>query len=249
MYEAKQNKEKVSRTIGGGNGARQRVEMTSNRKNNLILESGNVQNHIIQAVSDKGFRNILGTSGYITLAVDRKNLGHTYIVIETRNGVWMYHFRANAVNGLTRFAKMFAWKGTFEEIKKRNDRGKKPQDFINGRSMSFSELKVSGKKAMNIKNKCMNSIGEGLFSLVLSNVGLGNNCFSKVYNILKNAGFQLTWSSYLLSFISPRLAVWLGGGFYDNSNSGNRYKKSTYFPSQRICNPSAMNIRICNPKR
>ena len=218
MYEARQNKKKVSRRIDGGGGARQRRKIDSHRKNPFMVGYATVQQPIIQAVNSSRFRTIYKSSGYITLVVDRKNLGHTYIVIETKEGVWMYHFKANATNSLTKFAKLFAWEGTFEKIERKNDHGRNPQDFIRNRAMSFSELKVSGKKANAIKSLCENAIGRGFFSLALSNIRIGNNCFSKVYNILKEAGFQLTWSSYLLSFISPRLALSLGHGFYDVHN-------------------------------
>lgn len=228
MYEARQNKEKVNRRIDAVGGTRQRRKMENYRKNPFIVGDVTVQHPVIQAVNNNGFRIIRKSSGYITLAVDRKNFGHTYIVIETNEGVWMYHFKTNATNGFTKFAKLFAWKGSFEKIERRNDHGRNPQDFIQRRSMSFSELRVSGKKAKAIKSICERTIGSGFFSLALSNLKIGNNCFSKVYNIIKEAGFQLTWSSYLLSFISPRLALWLGNGFYDKDkkekNSSFSYK-------------------------
>lgn len=226
MYEARQNKEKVSRRIDGGDGARQRMKIDSHKKNPFMVGNVTVQHPIIQAVNGGVFRDFIDEKdGYITLVVDSKNLGHTYIVIETKEGNWMYHFKANATNGLTKFIKLFAWEGTFEKIERRYGHGKNPRDFIANRPMDFSELKVSKEKADTIKSLCENTIGSGFFSLVLSNIRIGNNCFSKVYNILKEAGFQLTWSSYLLSFISPRLALSLGHGFY---NVDDKTTTSTY---------------------
>lgn len=225
MYEARQNKEKVYRRIDATGRSRQRKKMENYRKNPFTVGNVIAQHPVIQAVNSYGFRTIKEeeNNGYITLVVDRKSFGHTYIVIETKEGVWMYHFKANATNGLTKFAKLFAWKGTFERIEKNN--GQDPQPFVKNRDMSFSELEVTKEKAQAIIEKCDSTMGGGFFSLALSNIKIGNNCFSKVYNILKEAGFQLTWSSYLLSFISPRLALWLGNGFYDKES---KEKKSSF---------------------
>lgn len=227
MYEAKQCKEKVSRKIDGGDrGVQQKKKIDNQRKDILLVRKDNVHHMTIQPVNDEGFRTVTNGYGFITLAVDRANLGHTYIIIEKKDGAWMYHFKANANSLLGKASKVIAWEGTFEKIQREGVKGKNSKDFVKQRSMSFQELKVSSVKADTVKQECEKSIGTGFFSLVLSNIKIGDNCFSKVYNILKKSGFQLTWSSYLLSFISPRLALWLGYGFYDVDK---KEKTSTYF--------------------
>jgi hypothetical protein len=178
---------------------------------------------IAQMVHNGNFRDIRGSSGYITLAVDRKNMGHTYLILETKDGAWMYHFRADAKNKFTSMVKLITWYGSFEEIKRNpvTARGKTPQQFVQGRGMNFHELKVKYTKVEQVKALCQGAVGSGVFSLILSNFGLGNNCFSKVYNILKAAGFAFNWSSYLLSFVSPRAALSYGSGFHDKKGQEN----------------------------
>ena len=182
-----------------------------------------------QLVKNGNFRKITGNSGYITLATDRRNMGHTYIILETKQGAWMYHFRADARNAFASLAKTITWSGTFEQIRRNSatNTGKSPQKFVAGRAMNFQELKVAKGKVEQVKKACQRAVGGGKFSLILSNFGYGNNCFSMVYNILKEAGFAFTWSSYLYSFISPRLALWKGAGFYEDKPSKS-HKMSTY---------------------
>ena len=66
-------------------------------KDSMPLSEGIPSVEIAQLVKDGNFRNIRGQMGYVTLATDRKNMGHTYIILETKDGAWMYHFRADAV--------------------------------------------------------------------------------------------------------------------------------------------------------
>ena len=196
-------------------------------KDSMPLSEGIPSVEIAQLVKDGNFRNIRGQMGYVTLATDRKNMGHTYIILETKDGAWMYHFRADARNMLSSLVKMVTWYGSFEQIRRNpaTSKGKTPQQFVKGRGMNFHEIKVKKSKVEAVKALCENAIGGGTFSLILSNIGIGNNCFSKVYNILKTAGFAFTWSSYLYSFVSPRLALSEGEGFYEK---GKEHKKSTY---------------------
>lgn len=170
----------------------------------------------------------------------------------TRN---MYHFKADAKNMFTKISKLFSWNGIFEKIDiteegknsgnnnnnqdEKSLRGRTPEEFVNARNMLVSELSVSADEAKRIKEICEQECEKHaktstLFSLLLSNIGIGNNCFSKVYNILRENEYQLTWSSYLLSFASPRLALSFGSGFY---KSGAAETKSSFWskpPKQRL---------------
>ena len=203
----------------------QTVDM--NTKSNMSIHKSSMD--LVQLVNKGKFRSIRGNSGYVTLATDRRNMGHTYIILETKHGAWMYHFRADARNIFTSMVKLVTWYGSFEQIRRdpTSGRGRSPQGFVQEREMNFQELKVKKAKVEAVKTLCEQSIGGGTFSLILSNIRIGDNCFSKVYNILKAAGFNLTWSSYLLSFVSPRLALSKGAGFYEDKGS-KKYKKSTY---------------------
>lgn len=222
MRATKEHKPKQSRVLQMIKSNRiEYSQNTNNDKNCGIIKKLNAQK-VIQSVRDGNFKSIYGSSGYITLAVDRAKLGHTYIIIETKKYVRMFHFKANTTNSLQKVSKLIAWEGSFEEIKVDKEKGKSytPQKFVENHSMSFQELKVSGKKANEILRLCEAAISENEgFSLIFSNFGFRNNCFSKVYNILKQAGFQLTWSSYLYSFVSPRLSLWLGNGFYNTKDN------------------------------
>ena len=62
--------------------------------------------------------------------------------------------------------------------------------------------------------------------------------FSKVYNILKTAGFAFTWSSHFYSFVSPRLALSEGEGFYERQGTKIRHIRTpitegTFFRTER----------------
>ncbi|ESQ15696.1 MAG TPA: DUF4157 domain-containing protein [Chromatiaceae bacterium] len=176
------------------------------------------------------WRKIRGRSGYITIAVDSRNFGHTYIIGESSSGVWMYHFRAEAKGASEKLAKIIAWKGVFEEIMETNGVGKSPEDFVKNRPMLFHELKVRNDKVERVKAICEAYRGEGNFSLAGGSVGASrfagaDNCFTKVYKIIKLAGFEISWSTWLASAFSPRLALTLGGGFYEKKN---QWKTSTF---------------------